>query len=201
MCVKTPFGRGTVSPCDGFLPGLRPTHPGAALWKGLNVIISAVAFDFDGTLTRPHGIDFAAMRAAVGCPAGEPILEFINGLVGPARLEALRTLDVFEIEAAARAEPNLGAEATVQRLREMELPLAVLTRNTREAVDRALENFPTLGEDDFRVIIARDDVPRPKPDPRGLELIAEALGIPAAEILCVGDYVFDIELAHKPAPA
>ncbi len=42
--------------------------------------IHAVLFDFDGTLTRPHGFDWVKIKAAVGCPDNEPVLEFIENM-------------------------------------------------------------------------------------------------------------------------
>ena len=44
--------------------------------------LEAVLFDFDGTLTEPGTLDFAAIRREIGCPPGQPILEFIGGLAG-----------------------------------------------------------------------------------------------------------------------
>ncbi len=57
---------------------------------------------------------------------------------------------------------------------------------------RALQNFPGLSPADFQVIVSRDDDARPKPDPDGVLLAARRMGVPAEELLVVGDFVFDI---------
>ena len=44
----------------------------------IEMMISAVAFDFDGTLTRPEGIDFYAIRREIRCLDGISILEFVD---------------------------------------------------------------------------------------------------------------------------
>ncbi len=162
------------------------------------VIISAILFDFDGTLTRPHNIDFPAIKQAVGCPADEPVLEFIRGMTDPQRqLEARKILDRFEMDAADRAQPNEDAERTVRELAAMGMPLAVLTRNSESAIERSFQNFRGIDRNDFGVVYTRDDGHRPKPHPQGVIAAAAALGVPAAELLCVGDYVFDVEVARN----
>jgi len=162
------------------------------------MLISAILFDFDGTLTKPHSIDFAGMRRELGCPSDHGILEFVEAINDPAkRGDAEAVLDRHEMAAAARAEPNESAEETVRELLGMGYPLAVLTRNTRRAVMRSLENFEALGAGDFATIVTRDEGIRPKPDPEGVERVAASIAVPVSELLCVGDYVYDVELARN----
>jgi len=162
------------------------------------MIISGVLFDFDGTLTRPHAIDFGAIRAELGCPAGSHVLEFIDSIEDPARrMDAERILERHEMTAAAQAEPNDDAEHAVRKLRDMDVALGILTRNSRRAVRRSFQSFRQTTEDDFAVIVTRDDGLRPKPDPEGVLHAARELGVPLAEMLCVGDYIFDIQVARN----
>jgi len=167
---------------------VRPDHQPAC--------VAAVVFDFDGTLTRPGEIDFAGIRRELGCPVGTPILEYVHNLPGD-RADPESVLDRYEMEAAERAEPNVGAEDLVLALVEHGLPLAILTRNMRRAVVRSLENFPRLGPEHFVAMIARDDDIRPKPDPEGIFRLASMLRVSVPSILCVGDYDFDVEIARR----
>jgi len=161
-------------------------------------MVRAVLFDFDGTLTRPGALDFAAIRRAIGCPPGTPILEFIESLDGDDAVRAaLGTLDEMELEAARRSEPNDGAEQTVRALAARGLPAGILTRNSRSSVREALERFPTLREGDFAAIVCREDVQRQKPHPDGVHAAAERFGCGAGELVVVGDYVFDIEAGKR----
>ena len=154
--------------------------------------IKAVLFDFDGTLTRPGSLDFRRLREELATPAGAFILEYIQGLPLQRRRRALRILDRFEMEGAARSRPNAGAEDLIRKLQAIGLPLAIVSRNSRAAVLRALENFPSVGAADFEVIISRDDDVLPKPHPDGIRLAAGKMGVDAGETLVVGDFHFDI---------
>jgi hydrogenase expression/formation protein HypE len=161
-------------------------------------VVLGVLFDFDGTLTRPGALDFAAIRRAIGCPAGRPILEYLAALDDPAeRRRAERILDEHELAAARRSEPNEGAEEVVRALADRGLRLGILTRNSRASVREALARFPSLREDDFAAVVCREDGGRPKPWPDGVHEAARRLGCTAADLVVVGDYVFDIEAGWR----
>ena len=161
--------------------------------------LRAVLFDFDGTLTRPGALDFAALKREIGCPPSSFVLEWIEALdEGPQRREALAALERFELAGAEGSTPNAGAEALVRSLRDAGLKVGVLTRNGRAAVDAALARFPHLDAGAFDVVVTRDDAPAPKPAPDGVLHAAAAMDVPPRELLVVGDYVLDV-LAGKAA--
>jgi hydrogenase expression/formation protein HypE len=160
--------------------------------------ISAVLFDFDGTLTCPGALDFAAIRREIGCPPDRPVLEFIQAMDSAEVLRrAHRVLEAHEMDAAALSEPAPGAEALVRRLTTHRIPCGIITRNSRRAVERALENFAQLEADAFSVLISRDTPVAPKPAGDGVHLAAAHFGVPVEEVLVVGDFVFDIEAGHR----
>ena len=155
--------------------------------------VQGVLFDFDDTLTRPGALDFAHIRREVGCPLHKPILEFIAELPSEQeRQRATRRLAELELEAAGRAQPDPAAQPVIAWLRARGLPLGILTRNGRRAVERALENFTGVSVADFEVIVSRDDDVRHKPDPDGVHLAARRMDVRPEELLMVGDFVFDI---------
>jgi HAD superfamily hydrolase (TIGR01549 family) len=163
--------------------------------------LEAVLFDFDGTLTQPDGLDFAAIKREVGCPPERYVLEFIEALpVGERRDQAFAALERFELEGAAQARPNAGAEEAVRRVRRHGLKVGVITRNGRPAIDCALANFEGLDASDFDVIVTRDDPFPPKPAPDGVTGAAAAMGVDPARVLVVGDFVLDA-LAGRAAGA
>ena len=164
-------------------------------------IIRAIVFDFDGPLTRPGSLDFQQLREELASPVGAPILEYIQGLPRDRRRYCLRVLDRFEMEGATRSRPNEGAEELIRELQAMRLPMAVVSRNCRAAVMRALENFPSIGPSDFDVIISRDDDVLPKPHPDGIRLAARKMGVSAAGTLVVGDFHFDIDAGRRAGSA
>lgn len=165
------------------------------------MVIQAVLFDFDGTLTLPGALDFAAIRQAVSCPAGRPILEFIHAIRDPReRRAALDKLDTMELRAAGRSKPNAGSQELIGWLKSNGFGLGIITRNSRQSVLRALENFNTVEPADFNLIITRDDPVRPKPSGEGIQQAAGMWRLPPRQILVVGDFVFDC-LAGRAAGA
>jgi len=161
-------------------------------------LIRAVLFDFDGTLTEPGSIDFEVIKRAVGCPEGIPVLEFIAGLSSPAaRAESLRILDAFEAAAARQSRPNRGAEELIDWLHVQGLKAGIISRNSCSAITAALENFHHISPRDFAVILSRDDPFSPKPSPDGIVAAAGRMGIPVAQILVVGDFIFDVEAGRR----
>ncbi len=155
--------------------------------------IRAVLFDFDGTLTAPGAIDFEALRRQLGCPAGTPLLEYIDSLPqAVARRQALDVLDQHEYQAATVSRPHQDAVALLEWLHDRKLEVGIISRNSRRAVVRALENFPSGFSQRFSALITRDDQIPPKPDPAGVLLAARQWGLETSKLLVVGDYHFDI---------
>jgi len=163
--------------------------------------LQAVLFDFDGTLTGPGAIDFEAIRRAIGCPPGTPILEFVAAQTDAARrAELYSVLEGFELAAAAVSQPNLGAVQAVRGLKPLGLPVGVISRNGLASIERALENFADLGPDDFDVIVSHDLPLAPKPAPDTVLWAADRLGVDPAGCLVVGDFGFDV-MAGRAAGA
>ena len=160
--------------------------------------IRAVLFDFDGTLTRPEALDFPALKQALGCPLSQPVLEFIASLPSlEKQQEALRILHKFESDAAAASQPNSYAEELVAYLNSRNLTMGIISRNSLCSIRRALKNFKSVRVSDFEIIVSRDDAVEPKPDPAGIVLAAEKMGVQVGEMLVVGDFVFDIDAGQK----
>jgi HAD superfamily hydrolase (TIGR01509 family) len=152
-----------------------------------------VLFDFDGTLTHPDALDFPALRAALGCPPGTLILEYIDALPSEEdRTRRRRILSEFEHEAARASVPNADAEETVLELRRRGILLGILTRNSRASIQTSLANFHRIGEADFQVIVTRESGGRPKPHPDGVLSAAQTMGVAPAQLVMVGDFVFDV---------
>ncbi len=160
--------------------------------------VEAVLFDFDGTLTRPDSLDFLSFRKSIGCPADQFILEFIQeALSPPEKRRVLDQLDQFEFEAASRSEPNSGAEDLILYLRAQNIPLGIISRNSRRSIQRALQNFKRIRESHFEVYISRDDEVEPKPSPAGVLLAAEKMEVRVDHMLVVGDFILDIDAGSR----
>lgn len=168
-------------------------------------------FDLDGTLVETN-IDFTAMRAAAvdycasgGADAGSlkglDILAAIDRAAGSlpsAQREAFRRggwnlLEEIELGYVGRARPREHAPELLRSLAARGYRLGVVTRNCRRAVDELL----TLLPDVFGVCLAREDVPRAKPDPLHLRMALENLGVQASLALMVGDHPMDIQTGAR----
>lgn len=160
---------------------------------GRDYQVEGVLFDFDGTLTKQGAIDFEGMRKAIGAPEGIFILEYMEGLSAGDREAAEQIVVAQEIEAAARAEPNEGAEEAVAAVRAAGLPVGVITRNRRASVEHSLERFPSLRIDAFDIVVTREDGFPFKPAPDSLLHAATVLGVAAARTMMVGDFIVDVQ--------
>lgn len=175
-----------------------PATSGPYLHDGAPFRISAVLFDFDGTITEPGQLDLPAIKRAIGCPKDRGILEYIEDtedLVDRGRYQAL--MEQAELEAADQATPRAGAEALISFLRDHGIPMAIVTRNRTEAVARALTNLPGIERSDFAVVVGRDLPLSPKPFPDGVEYVAQKLGVDAGRLLVIGDHTFDVEAGER----
>jgi HAD superfamily hydrolase (TIGR01509 family) len=93
---------------------------------------------------------------------------------------------------AARATWMPGAARLLNKVAEAQLPLGIVTRNSREAAGKTLA---ALGAPELD-LVAREDA-RPKPDPDGLLQLAERWQLGPKDLAYVGDFRFDIEAAKR----
>ncbi len=160
--------------------------------------LKAIIFDFDGTITMPGAIDFVSIRSLIGCPEGKPMFEFIKSLpIKKERAKAYSILEVYELQGAVRSVPDIFAEELLIWLAKQKLKIAVLTRNNFKALFTALNNFRRIKLEFFDIVLTREFTPHLKPEPDGVKLIAEKLGLTPQQTLVVGDYIYDIEAGRR----
>ncbi len=153
--------------------------------------IQAVAFDLDGTLVHST-LDFQAIRDELGFPSGRGLLEHIATLDDADHAaEAHAVIRRHELAAAEQACWMPGAQDLIHALQDAGLPTAILTRNTRAAVDvmQQVLDIPVP------LILTREDC-LPKPDPDGLLRIGRHYKVAAECMVYVGDFIYDLQTAH-----
>jgi HAD superfamily hydrolase (TIGR01509 family) len=96
------------------------------------------------------------------------------------------------LAAAETARLTPGVAAFLGRLDARGVRKAVLSRNMREAVGKVLRRCGLA----FELVLAREDAPY-KPSPEGLWQICAAWGLAPAEVLMVGDYLYDIQAGRR----
>lgn len=154
-----------------------------------------VVLDLDGTLIR-LAVDWGALRARLVALAREHGLRFegvgVLGLLAAARSsgppacaeEMERVARAAEVAGAERGPGNEALRAWLDSL-PADTALAVLSLNSRDAAERALERLGLRGR--VGPVVGREDVTRHKPDPEGLIRIMSGHGAEPHETLMIGD--------------
>ncbi|MHC4552400.1 MAG: HAD family hydrolase [Planctomycetota bacterium] len=149
--------------------------------------IQAVIFDLDGTLTEPL-LDFGQIRAEIGI--ADDTADILGEIekMSPARQDrAYRILFEHEQYAAKNSRLNKGASTVMSRLKEMGLPIGLLTRNTMDNVRLVAETHGL----EFDAMLDRDSGPA-KPDGYGVRKLCRTFGTLPGRTLVVGDFLHDL---------
>lgn len=176
--------------------------------------ISALIFDFDGTLATPV-LDFSLLREralASLTPFMEqwdkalegsslPVMEELDRLCASlppsqaalARRRCMDAVEAVEIEAAGRAALFPFVRPMLRALRAKGYSMAIVTRNCPEAVFTV---FPDLA-DFCSPILTRKDVHRVKPHPDHMNAALKAMGASPEATLAIGDHPMDVEAGKR----
>ncbi|MBW8876065.1 MAG: HAD-IA family hydrolase [Acidobacteria bacterium] len=173
----------------------------------------ALVFDLDGTLIdsrRDITTAVNRMRADLGLPplaleqvvtmVGEGARLLVERALGPGwspdRIDRAleRYLGYYWDVCLEATKPYPGVEAMLVALAGR-YPLALLS-NKGEALSRKVLDGLGLTSH-FREILGGDSLPSRKPDPAGLHVLADRLGVPVARLLLVGDTWIDAETARN----
>ena len=192
-----------------------------SLWlspsKNFPLLISAVAFDLDGTLVdtlpdlheaanrmlgdlgRPEvddsavrayvgdGVDRMVKRLLTGDPDGEPDSALFD------RAEnAFRNHYACVLSRASRPFP--GVVEGLQEMRRDGVRLACITNKPGEFTETLLRDMGLAPYLDL--ILSGDSLPRKKPDPLPLLHCAQVFGVPASRLLMIGDSPNDTRAAR-----
>lgn len=179
--------------------------------------IGGIAFDLDGTLVDSspglsQAVDLALYALELPAAGEERVESWIgNGadiLLQRALTWALkdRQPDLAQLAMARKLFDRYYADTvqegsflfpgvltTLETLKDKGFPLGIVTNKPTPFVRPLLESFGIA--DDFQVIIGGDDVKQKKPHPEALFTMMSAMGLPAEQLLFVGDSRNDIQAA------
>jgi phosphoglycolate phosphatase len=171
------------------------------------IMIRAIVFDFDGTLTELT-LDFTSMRNKLK----ELVLNYVSPKImrefddlfmleliyavenkleqrgSVFRNQAFTLLRDIEVEAADGKEVYPYTRDVLRSLREMGMKLGVMTRNCEGAVRKV---FPDIDQY-VDAIVAREDVLVVKPDPSHPRAVLDRMGVRPSNAILVGDHPTDI---------
>lgn len=153
--------------------------------------ISAVVFDLDNTLVS-SSLDFRAIKAHIGCPMGDDILNFVDSLSPEEESIALKAIHEFEMKDALSAQKLPGADKLLRLLEDIKIPTAIITRNNFEAATYKVSNNHL----NIPLVISREQF-AVKPAPDALLYLAQHWQLPTENILYVGDYLYDLQMANN----
>lgn len=154
--------------------------------------IQGVIFDLDGTLAHSNP-DFPGLRRELGMSSGADVLAHVDRLTDASeRNRALAIIHEYECRASHTSSWVEGAKELIAFLRARGLPLAILTRNIPEAAQLTINKLGI----DIDLVLTRHDA-RPKPHPEGIQIICRQWQLAPADILYVGDYLFDLQTAQN----
>jgi HAD superfamily hydrolase (TIGR01509 family) len=156
-------------------------------------------FDMDGTLTVAMH-DFEGIKAALGLPPTEPILETLARLPEPQAQVLNAQLKEIELELARKARSQLGAEQLLTELAAKGCQLGIVTRNSKL---NAHETLAACGLDRFfapEYVVSRECC-APKPSPEGILQLLNQWDAPPQQAVMVGDYVFDLVAGRNAGTA
>jgi len=151
----------------------------------------AVIFDLDGTLVSSN-LDFRAIREQTGCMSGQDILCYMETLSLVERSKVAQIIYDHEMKDAHSCEVLPGVHAMLKALEQKNTRIAIVTRNSAPATQIKLARTGI----NLEHVITRDDAP-PKPAPDALINLAKLWGVEQKNCVYVGDYVYDIEAAHR----
>jgi 2-phosphoglycolate phosphatase len=177
--------------------------------------VGAVVFDLDGTLIDSRGdiaaatlhaltshgfrtLPIATLLSYVGDGA-RPLLARSAGIPSDdARVESLygSFIEYYTKHPLVHTQFCRGAERVLAQLSDYQL--AICTNKPRVTTERVLAGLGIANA--FRVVVAGNDLASSKPDPLPLQHIANALGLPGAALVMVGDGPQDV-LAGRAAGA
>ena len=154
--------------------------------------IRGIVFDLDGTLVS-SSLNFSWLKQTLACPLDQDLLAFVETIEDTSeRDKASQFICEHEMQDAQQAFALTGAVELVRYIAQREMPMAVVTRNSKFAAQLK------MSQNDLPIsrLISREDYP-PKPAPDALLAIAQSWQLPAQAILYVGDYHYDVQAANN----
>jgi HAD superfamily hydrolase (TIGR01549 family) len=152
--------------------------------------IKGFAFDLDGTIVDSK-LNFTKMRKDLKFPVDIGILEHLENISCEVQKKsAWDVVNYHERLGAQEASLIDGVLDLLIYLKNNNIPIGILTRNSNEVAHISLKKFNL----EFDIVLSRDDC-MAKPSPEGLEIMAKKWGIDTSEIVFIGDHFFDVETA------
>lgn len=152
----------------------------------------AFVLDWDGVLAETK-LNFSPIREKFFQGRFVPLFEAIATLPQPLAEELSKDIYDVEMAGAADAKPVPGALELLNWLESNNIPWCVVSRNCADSILLAAQraNLP------LPPLLFSRDTPPVKPAPEALWRAAEALDVPAADCVMIGDFLYDLVGARR----
>jgi len=175
--------------------------------------MDAVLFDFDLTLADSTTAIANCTNHALQILGHAPVNpQQVHRVIGVPRQEMFRLLtgvedvaiqDLFATHYSAHADEIMAEQTslyecvgpTLTALRQRGVRIGIISMKFRWRIEAILRRLQL--EDAVDLILGWEDVTRQKPDPEGLLLALERLGVDRSRAIYVGDHPFDAEAARR----
>ncbi len=174
--------RGCVLDVDGTLIDSNDAHADA--W--------VIALAERGIVVPRHEV-----RVRVG-QGGDKLLPAVAGIregSPDGQVVSQRRGDIFRERFLPKLQPTRGARALLERMRADGVTLAVATSASERDLDQLLQQAGLA--DLLDRTTSKNDAARSKPDPDIVEVARTTLGLPAEDVLMLGDTPWDVAAAAR----
>lgn len=172
-------------------------------------MLRGLIFDLDGTLADSLSLTWDAFNhgfrsvGSIDRTPKEIMAHFGTGegeifakMIGRDRAaEAYDACRAYTETHVGRVPLHEGVPELLHRLRQAEVPLAIVTGRSWDTTEIILDHHGM--KDWFMTVVAHDHVASSKPSPEGIHLALSRMKLNPEDILYVGDSHFDIRAAHN----
>jgi hydrogenase maturation factor/beta-phosphoglucomutase-like phosphatase (HAD superfamily) len=166
--------------------------------KDRPIHIKAVLFQLQGTVLQQSQLAEKKLKAAIGCPLGTTLFEFMQSLPKSAkRKQVLSDLEALELKTLAKLTPDAAFLETIPYLISNRLPLGIMSTVSRKASRQILRSFSAIPSTDIEVIISRDEFWQQGPEANLIDIAAEMMHVAVENLLIVSTSTSEIQAGQK----
>ncbi len=154
--------------------------------------VRGVLFDWDGIIAETK-LDFSPIRKKYFAGRRVPLLESAAEMDSPTREECLNAIKDEEMRGAKFSVPIPGTAEIINYLDAHGVLWCIVSRNCRESIDLAAN---VIGFELPQHVFSRE-AQHVKPDPAAMTDAADAMDVPAAGCLAIGDYLYELLAARR----
>lgn len=154
--------------------------------------VRGVIFDWDGVIAETK-LDFSPIREKYFHGRRVPLIEAAEKMDEPLKSEYLKAIRDEEMRGAWLSTPVEGALEFIDYLEKRRIPWCIHSRNCYESVIAAAQTINLALPEH---VLTRE-AKHVKPDPLAMVDAAQAIGVPKASCLVIGDFLYELQAARR----